>query len=412
MQLFEQCTVGKIRMNNRIIRSATHDGLADPVTEGPSEELIRKYVYLAKNDVGCIIQGYAIVSRDGKSNYPRCLGFFDPASEEGYKRLTDAVHEAGAPIVAQLAHCGRQTSGKAIGTRKIAPSAKRHLLYPDKARAMTKEDISRVEKDFVDAIVRAKKCGFDGVQLHLAHGYLLHDFISANGNKRKDEYGGNLENRMRIVKEIIDAAREKTGDFPIWVKLSATDKRSKGMRVGYAVEVAKLLEQYGVDAIEVSCGSVQDGMNTMRSKRFPMDAIFAYREPVASLPRALNRFVLALAKLVNPLIPQPKPLELYNLPAARELKKNVGADLIVVGGITSLDEMNGIVGEGFQAVSMCRPFICEPNFAKKLKEGVSTKSQCVMCNCCGLVIEKQPVRCLMGKVSYPVGKAEKMQKSE
>ena len=412
MELFENCTVGKVRMKNRIIRSATHDGLADPVTEGVTDELIRKYVYLAKNEVGCIIQGYAIVSPDGRSNYPRCLSFFTSGNADGYKRLTAAVHAEGAAIVAQIAHCGRQTSSRAIGMKKIAPTAKRHLLYPDKAREMTTDDIKRVENDFVTAIVRAKEYGYDGVQLHLAHGYLLHDFISENGNKRKDEYGGSLENRMRIVKEILASAREKAGDFPIWVKLSATDKRSKGMRVGYATEVAKLLEQYGVDAIEVSCGSVQDGMNTMRSKRFPMDAIFAYREPVASLPRALNRFVLALAKLVNPLIPQPKPLELYNLPAARELKKNVGADLIVVGGITSLDEMNGIVGEGFQAVSMCRPFICEPNFAKKLKEGVSTKSQCVMCNCCGLVIEKQPVRCLMGKVTYPVGKAEKMQKSE
>ena len=184
MEIFEDCIVGKIPMKNRLIRSATHDGLADPVTQGPTDELIRKYVYLAKNDVGCIIQGYAIVSPDGRSNYPRCLGFYDLRAAEGYKKLTAAVHEYGTPIVAQLAHCGRQTSSKAIGIRKIAPTAKRHLLYPDKAREMTKDDILRVENDFVDAIVRAKEYGFDGVQLHLAHGYLLHDFVSENGNKR------------------------------------------------------------------------------------------------------------------------------------------------------------------------------------------------------------------------------------
>lgn len=402
MEIFKDCVIGKIPVKNRIIRSATHDGLADPVTEGPSDELIRRYVYLAKNDVGCIIQGYAIVSEDGRSNYPRCLGFFNPAAAEGYKKLTAAVHEAGAPIVAQLAHCGRQTSSKAIGIKKIAPTAKRHLLYPDKAREMTKEDIKRVENDFVNAIVRAKEYGYDGVQLHLAHGYLLHDFISENGNKRKDEYGGSLENRMRIIKEIIEGARKKAGDFPIWVKLSATDKRSKGMSIPYSVKVAKLLEEYGVDAIEVSCGSVQDGMNTMRSKRFPMDAIFAYREPLASMPRILNRIVLAAAKLFNPLIPQPKPLELYNVPAALELKKAVNVDLIVVGGIADISDMQKIVDDGIAAVSMCRPFICEPNFAKKLKDGTATKSRCIMCNCCGLVIEKEPTRCLMGKVKYPL----------
>lgn len=402
MKLFENCTVGKIAMKNRIVRSATHDGLADPETEGASEELIRKYVYLAQNDVGCIIQGYAIVSEDGRSNYPRCLAFFNPKAAEEYKKLTTAVHEAGSAIVAQIAHCGRQTSSKAIGIKKIAPTAKRHLLYPDKAREMTKDDIARVENDFVNAIIRAKEYGYDGVQLHLAHGYLLHDFISENGNKRKDEYGGSLENRMRIVKEIIARARETAGDFPLWVKISANDKRKKGMRTEYAVKVCKLLEEYGVDAIEVSCGSVQDGMNTMRSRRFPMDAIFAYREPLASMPRFLNRFMLAAAKLFNPLIPQPKPLNLYNVPAAYALQKEVKTDLIVVGGITELSEMQKLVADGMAAVSMCRPFICEPNFAKKLKDGTATKSQCIMCNCCGLVIEKEPTRCLMGKVRYPL----------
>ena len=404
MKLFEGCVVGKINMRNRIIRSATHDGLADPVTEGVSEELIRKYVCLAKNDVGCIIQGYAIVSPDGRSNYPRCLGFFNPAAAAGYKALTKAVHDEGGAIVAQLAHCGRQTSSKAIGIKKISPTAKRHLLYPDKAREMTIGDIKRVENDFVTAIVRAKEYGYDGVQLHLAHGYLLHDFISENGNKRKDEYGGSLENRMRIVKEILTEAREKVGDFPIWVKLSATDKRSKGMRIGYSLKVAKLLEEYGVNAIEVSCGSVQDGMNTMRSKRFPMDAIFAYREPLASMPRILNRITLAAAKLFNPLIPQPKPLELYNVPAAYAIMKEVKTDVIAVGGIFDIADMKKLVADGIDAVSMCRPFICEPNFAKKLKDGTATKSKCIMCNCCGLVIEKEPVRCLMGKVKYPLNR--------
>lgn len=404
MELFENCIVGKIPMKNRIIRSATHDGLADPSTEGPSEELIRRYVYMAKNDVGCIIQGYAIVSPDGRSNYPRCLALYNPDAAESYKKLTAAVHEAGAPIVAQIAHCGRQTSSKAIGIKKIAPTAKRHLLYPDKAREMTKEDIIRVENDFISAAVRAKEYGYDGVQIHLAHGYLLHDFISENGNKRKDEYGGSLENRMRIVKEILSGIRKKAGDFPVWVKLSATDKRKKGMRTDYSVKVAKLLEEYGVDAIEVSCGSVQDGMNTMRSKRFPMDAIFAYREPLASMPRFLNRFMLGAAKLFNPLIPQPKPLTLYNVPAAYELKKEVTTDLIVVGGIADISDMKKLISDGMAAISMCRPFICEPDFARKLKEGKSTASKCIMCNCCGLVIEKEPTRCLMGKVRYPIAK--------
>ncbi len=180
MQIFEECRVGKVNLRNRLVRSATHDGLADD--GGPSEELVRKYAFMAKNDVGCIIAGYAIVSKEGSSSYPRCLDFFSDGLAEKYKRLTSEVHKYGAPIIAQLAHCGRQTSSKVISTKKIAPSAKRHLFYPDKAKAMTIEDIVRVEEAFADAIAKAKEYGFDGAQIHLAHGYLLHDFISANGN--------------------------------------------------------------------------------------------------------------------------------------------------------------------------------------------------------------------------------------
>ncbi len=397
MNIFENCQVGKVKLKNRIIRSATHDGLADE-DGGPSEELIRKYAFLAQNEVGCIIQGYAIVSPEGASSYPRCLAFYGDSVADKYKKLTDAVHQYGTPIIAQLAHCGRQTSSKLIGVKKIAPSAKRHLFYPDKAKAMTVEDILRVEDAFVEAIVKAKEYGFDGAQIHLAHGYLLHDFVSANGNKRKDDYGKDIYGRCKIVKEILQKARAKAGDFPIWVKLSATDKRKKGMRIAYAIEVCKLLKEYGVDAIEVSCGSVQDGMNTMRSRRMPMDAVFKYREPVASMPRFLNKFCLACAKLINPLLPQPKPLTMFNYDSAMAIKDNVDIDLILVGGVAKLDDMQKAVDSGIGAVSMCRPFICEPNLAKKLKEGKVTQSRCVMCNYCGLVIEKEPTKCLLGRI--------------
>ena len=395
MNIFENCQVGKVKLKNRIIRSATHDGLADE-DGGPSEELIRKYAFLAQNEVGCIIQGYAIVSPEGASSYPGCLAFYGDSVADKYKKLTDAVHQYGTPIIAQLAHCGRQTSSKLIGVKKIAPSAKRHLFYPDKAKAMTVEDILRVEDAFVEAIVKAKEYGFDGAQIHLAHGYLLHDFVSANGNKRKDDYGKDIYGRCKIVKEILQKARAKAGDFPIWVKLSATDKRKKGMRIAYAIEVCKLLKEYGVDAIEVSCGSVQDGMNTMRSRRMPMDAVFKYREPVASMPRFLNKFCLACAKLINPLLPQPKPLTMFNYDSAMAIKDNVDIDLILVGGVAKRDDMQKAVDSGIGAVSMCRPFICEPNLAKKLKEGKVAQSRCVMCNYCGLVIEKESTKCLLG----------------
>ena len=394
--LFSQTTISGLQVQNRIIRSATHDGLADE-NGAPDEKLIAKYEHLAKNEVGCIISGYAAVSRNGVSPYPRMLTIFDDSGLTQYKKLTAAVHKHNTPIVLQLAHCGRQTSSKAIGMQKVAPSNVLHTFYPDKAKALTDEGIYGIVNDFIAAAQRAEQAGFDAVQLHGGHGYLLHDFLSPFGNRRTDKWGGSLENRTRIVALIIKGIKENT-HLPVWIKLSAEDNRKNGMRIADAVEICQRLEEAGCDAIEVSCGTVQDGMNTMRSKLMPMEAVFRYREPCASFPKWVNAIALPAAKLVNPLIKQPSPLENFNVENAQVIKKAVSIPVIVVGGIHDKDDMQEIIKSGkADFVSMCRPFICEPDLAKKMKNG-QIKARCIMCNYCGLVIEKEPTRCLYGKI--------------
>lgn len=394
--LFNETTISGIAVKNRIIRSATHDGLADE-NGAPSEKLIAKYEHLAKNEIGCIITGYAAVSKNGVSPYPRMLKIFDDCVIDKYKELTDAVHRHGTPVILQIAHCGRQTSSKAIGMQKVAPSNVLHAFYPDKAKELTDSEIHGIIGDFVSAAVRAENAGFDGVQLHGGHGYLLHDFLSPYGNRRKDVWGGTLENRCRIVELIIKGIKEKT-KLPVWIKLSAEDNRKGGMNIEASVEICKRLEMAGCDAIEVSCGTVQDGMNTMRSELMPMDAVFKYREPCASFPKILNKIALPAANLINPLIKQPKPLENFNVKNAAIIKNSVSIPIIAVGGIHKAKDMEIILTEGkADFVSMCRPFICEPDLAKKLKNG-QTEAKCIMCNYCGLVIEKEPTRCLYGKV--------------
>lgn len=395
--IFETSSISNIELKNRIIRSATHDGLADE-NGAPSEELIRKYTNLAKNEVGCIITGYAGVSRNGVSPYPRMLTLIDDTNIDSYKKLADAVHNEGAPIVLQLAHCGRQTSSKAIGTQKVAPSNVLHMLYPDKSKELEDSEIVSIIDDFVRAAIRAEKAGFDAVQLHGGHGYLLHDFMSPYGNRRTDKWGGTTENRCRIVTEIIKGIKANTS-LPVWIKISAQDNRKNGMNVFSTIEIIKILQSAGLDAVEVSCGTVEDGMNTMRSKVMPMDAVFKYREPIASMPKAINQPILAMANLVNPMLKQPSPLENFNVENASLIKKQVDIPVIVVGGIHTLDDMEKIVNDGLaDYISMCRPFICEPNLVKKLHSGKADKAQCIMCNYCGLVIEKEPTRCLYGKV--------------
>lgn len=395
--IFNSASIGSVVLKNRIIRSATHDGLADE-NGAPTEKLINKYVNMAKNDVGCIITGYAGVSKNGMSPYPKMLRADSDNLIGAYSKLTEAVHEYNTPIILQLAHCGRQTSSKVIGIKKVAPTAKRHLFYPDKAKMLNEKEIYDIIYDFVKASVRAKRAGFDGVQLHCGHGYLLHDFMSPYGNNRTDKWGGSTENRCRIICEIIKLIK-KNADIPVWIKLSATDNRKGGMTIEESVRAVKLFEESGCDCIEVSCGTVEDGMNTMRSKLMPMEAVFRYREPCASFPKPLSSIALAGAKLVNPLIKQPVPLENFNVDSAKRIKSAVNIPVIVVGGIHKLDDMISIIADGkADFISMCRPFICEPNLVKKLKDGKQTEAKCIMCNYCGLVIEKESTKCLMGKI--------------
>lgn len=325
------------------------------------------------------------------------MKIFDDEVIAKYKELTDAVHENGSSVVLQIAHCGRQTSSKAIGMQKVAPSPVMHMFYPDKAKELTEDEIYGIIDDFVSAAMRAEKAGFDAVQLHGGHGYLLHDFLSPYGNRRKDMWGGSIENRCRIVELIIRGIKKKTS-LPVWIKFSAEDNRRGGMNIGSSVEICKRLEAAGCDAIEVSCGTVEDGMNTMRSETLPMDAVFKYREPCASFPKWLNAVALPAANLVKPLIKQPNPLENFNVNNAEAIKKNVSVPVIVVGGIHKVSDMQNILDSGkADFVSMCRPFICEPNLVTKLKNGQS-EAKCIMCNYCGLIIEKDPTACLYGKV--------------
>lgn len=395
--VFEGVRLGGVQLKNRIIRSATHDGLADEWGK-PTEKLIRRYEHMAKNDVGCIITGYAGVSENGMSPYPAMLKLHNDDNIDSFKELAQAVHKHGTPIVLQIAHCGRQTSSKAIEEQKVAPTAKRHLFYPDKAKELDEQGIKAIIDDFVLAAIRAEICGFDAVELHGGHGYLLHDFMSPYGNNRRDIWGGSTENRCRIIVEIIKGIKAKTF-LPVWMKISAEDNRKNGMNIDETIRILHILKSAGLDAVEVSCGTVEDGMSTMRSRLMPMEAVFEYREPCASFPKPIKAFSLACANLVNPLIKQPVPLENFNVTNAERIKASTELDVIAVGGIHKLEDMHDIVKSGkADAISMCRPFICEPNLAKKLKDGTQTEAKCIMCNYCGLVIEKGETKCLYGKI--------------
>lgn len=390
---FERNKISGIELKNRIIRSATHDGIADD-NGMPTDALLKRYEALAKGEVGAIITGLTGIRQDGKTS--KMLMIDNDESIPVYKTLVDTVHNYGAAIIMQVAHCGRQTSSKITGLPTIAPSAIRDKMYKeDLPIEMTDAQIYEVIEDFVLAIERAKKAGFDGVQLHAAHGYLLSSFLSPHMNKRSDKWGGSTENRFRIIKEIFKSAREKVGDYPIWVKMNAYETSSDGIKLPESIEIAKLMEKAGCDAIEVSCGIGDEGFVTIRGQ-IPVNTLFESLPDLKKVPKLLKPLLKVVLKKI---LASPKPHNLYNLKNAEEIKKNVKIPVIVVGGIKSIDEINDIIeNEKCDYVSMSRPFIIEADIVKKLMNGTQRESKCINCNCCiANAINEKPLKCYYGK---------------
>jgi 2,4-dienoyl-CoA reductase-like NADH-dependent reductase (Old Yellow Enzyme family) len=394
--VFEHTSLAGIQLKNRIIRSATHEGMADE--KGlPTDKLRRLYIRLAKGDVGAIITGYAAVQADGKSSLFAMTMIDSDDSISTYKKITDAVHEYGTPIIMQVAHCGRQTRLKSTGFPTVAPSALRDKFFSeDTPKELSEGQIDEIIDNFVSAVIRTQKAGFDGVQLHLAHGYLLSEFLSSYSNRRKDRWGGTIENKYRIIGEIFKRAKERVGDYPILGKMNAHDGRKNGMRIQEAVQIAQMLENSGCAAIEVSCGVLEDGFYTMRGEKLPADAAMEYTFKFKNLPRLAK----AIAKpIVKTLMKQPKPLLKYNLEAAVQIKMAVNIPVIVVGGINKMEDINCIIeNNNIDFVSMSRPFIIEPDIVNKFSKGIQTKSKCIMCNYCAIIAEEEPLKCHYGRL--------------
>jgi 2,4-dienoyl-CoA reductase-like NADH-dependent reductase (Old Yellow Enzyme family) len=351
--IFDPITVCNMELQNRFVRSATHEFMAEKDGE-PTSRLGDLYEKLAKNEVGLIITGYSYVLPGGQSDIYQ-QGIYDDRFIEPYLRITERVHRYRSKIILQIVHGGRQATTSDEYPIPIAPSAVKDGHKSVMPREMTEQEILEVIEAFVKASVRAKKAGFDGVQLHCAHGFLLSNFISPYTNIRTDQWGGSVENRARIVMEIVRRIKEQTGaDFPILVKMNATDgfrpgsqKAELGITLSQATDTAKLLEKAGVCAIEVSGGISEAGAVTIRT---------SITSPVR---------------------------EAYFKEYSKAIKKAVNIPVMLVGGIRSLSVMEYLLEEGFtDMISMSRAFICEPDLVLRLKSGEVKKTRCQSCNLC------------------------------
>ena len=339
--------------------------------------------------------GYVSVQKRGRASANTAL-FDDDRYVDDYQSLNRALNELGVPVFIQLAHAGGMTASVITGEEAVSPSPFYNKLHMSHSRQLAEYEIKSIIVDFVHAIERAKKAGFNGVQLHAAHGYLLCQFLSSYVNKRQDQWGGSLENRFRIISEIITGARRKVGTYPILAKISAYDGDEGGMRLEESVRLAGLFQSAGCDALEVSCGGIDDGLNAVRTPSVPAEALVELIPWYQSLPAPGKA---ELKKAIPILVNMHTPLHNYNIEAATEIKKHVDIPVIVVGGIRTLEDIEDIIREQkADYVAMCRPLIIEPNLVAKFKLGKRWKSRCIDCGYCLPGVVGGQLRCYHGKL--------------
>ena len=346
-KLFETTQINGMTLSNRFVRSATYEGMANP-DGSASPRLIDMMVKLAEGGVALIITGCSSVQKEGRA-FPLQLEVHSDDMLPGLSQMTNAVHKAGGRIAMEIVHGGAETTPELIGQTPMGPSAL-HGENGFTCREMTPKEITDVVQAFGQAAARAKKAGFDAVQLHAAHGYLLSEFLSPFFNRRTDSYGGSVKNRARMVLETYRSVRDAVGgQYPVMIKLNNTDSIEGGVGVEDMLQTATMLAEAGIDSIEVSGGTTT--------------ALFL-GNPEASWGKIA-------------------PAEAYWREAAMRLKKTVHVPVMLVGGIRSYEVAAKLVEDGVaDYISMSRALIREPDLVKRWKSGNTEKAACVADNAC------------------------------
>jgi 2,4-dienoyl-CoA reductase-like NADH-dependent reductase (Old Yellow Enzyme family) len=361
-KLFKPGEINGMKLENRFVRSATWEGMA--ADDGScTPKLINLMGDLARGGVGLIISSHAYVQKVGQAGN-RQLGIHNDDMTAGLQKMTAAVHNHRGKIACQLAHAGFFANVKLSGQTPIAPSAVEGIAKGPR-KEMTKEDIRDVIEAFAAAAGRAKSAGFDGVEIHGAHGYLISEFISPKFNLRTDEWGGSIENRTRLALEVLRAIRKTVGnDFPVLIKMNCKEFTNGGLQPEEFVQAAKMLANAGIDAIEVS-GGLPISPKTQPSQ-------------------------LGINK---------EEKEAYFQEEAKALRKQTDIPIILVGGNRSFHVAERLVDKGVaDYISMSRPLIREPHLINRWKAGDLTKSACVSDNMCFQpAIEGNGVYCVTEK---------------
>jgi len=368
--LFEPAALGPVRLRNRIIKAATFEGLSR--RGAVTDALIDFHRAFAAGGVGLTTLAYCAVSPEGRGAPNEIV--LDRPAVPGLRRLADAVHAEGAAISAQIGHAGPVGQRRITGSKPLCASSGLSPLGT-RYHAMTAADIERVLRDFATGAQVVAQAGFDAIELHMGHHYLLNSFLSPKFNRRKDQWGGSIENRARFPRAVARAVREAAGDrIAVTAKFEMDDGVPGGLRPGDSLELARLLEADGtLDALQLTGGgSLANPMFLFRGD-VPRD------EFAATLPPALR----AGFRLVGGRFLREYPFEeAYFRPSAQQFLQALSIPLILLGGITRLDTMTQAISDGFAFVALGRALLREPDLVTKLGQDESHESLCIHCNKC------------------------------
>ncbi len=373
-KIFTPCKIGPVELRNRTIRSAAFENMCQG--NRPTQALFDYHTAVARGGIGMTTVAYAAVNRSGLS-FDGQLWMREEIVPE-LRKLTDAIHKEGAKASIQLGHCGNMTHKSTCGSIPVGASSGFNLYSPTIVRKMREDEILQLVKDFGKAVCLAREAGFDCVEIHAGHGYLISQFLSPYTNHRHDKWGGSLDNRMRLMRMVIEEVMDKAGDdIAVIVKTNMYDGFKRGMQVDDCITVAKELERLGVHALVLTAGFVSRAPMTVMAGAMPLKTLAYYMD--------MRRFwwlkigVLLFGRLMMPTVPYK---EAYFLDTAKIFRENLSLPLIYVGGMISKDKMEEVLDNGFVAFQMARALINDTDFVNKLMSGEVQKSGCGHSNYC------------------------------
>jgi 2,4-dienoyl-CoA reductase-like NADH-dependent reductase (Old Yellow Enzyme family) len=382
--LFTPFKIGPVTLRNRTIRAAAFEGMCPDNLS--SDDLLNYHRSVAAGGIGMTTVAYAAAEKSGLS-FPHQL-WLRKEAVPGLIRLTDAVHKEGAACSIQIGHCGNMSKKSMAGRLPLAPSAGLNLYVPTFTHRMNNADIQSVVKSFGNAVNLAREAGFDAVEVHAGHGYLISQFISPYTNHRKDLFGGSLENRARFMLMVMEEVKRAAGnDMAVLVKTNMRDGFRRGADINECIEIARMLEKAGADALVLSGGFVSKAPMYVMHGKMPIKVFAYYIE---------NKLMSFFVRLVGDMLVKEVPFtEGYFLEDALKFRKALNLPLVYVGGLISREKIDEVFSGGFEMVALARSLFKDPDFIKKLQNEELSRSECDICNYCIAVMYSRQAICIM-----------------